>query len=247
VLRAWRARPVRPLITPGNGIVALLNGWRLTGSRAYIEKAEELIRRCVHPQQDLEALNLLDAERRWYYTVFLQALARYLEVKAERGELDDAYAYAQTTLLHYARWMTSHEYPYLEKPDVLEFPTETWAAQDTRKSDVLNLASRHAQEPERSAFRARARFFYETSVSTLAGMATRTFTRPVVLMLTNGYAQGSSELDRPLPRASAMPAAGAHQSFVSQRTRTLHLLVVAAVAVATLVLAAAVRWLGLIP
>jgi hypothetical protein len=124
----------------GNSIVALLNGCRLSGDRRYLTKAEELIRRCVHPANDIPALNLLDVERRWYYTVFLQSLGKYLDFKTERGELDEMYAYARATLLHYARWMAANEHPYLDKPQILEFPTETWAAQELWKSDASGLS-----------------------------------------------------------------------------------------------------------
>ena len=56
--------------------MTLLNAFRLTGSRKYMDKAEGLIRRCVHPADDIEERTLLDAENRWSYTVFLMALAR---------------------------------------------------------------------------------------------------------------------------------------------------------------------------
>jgi len=171
---------------PANSIVALLNGFRLTGDSVYLMKAEELIRRCSHPADDIEALNLLDVERRWFYTVYLQALARYLELKEERNAIDETYAYARAVLLHYAAWMVEHEYPYLEQPEKLEFPNETWAAQEIRKSEVFDYASRYAEGHERSRLLERSRYFFDYAVSTLQNMPRRTFTRPVVLMLTNG-------------------------------------------------------------
>ncbi len=61
------------------------------------------------------------------------------------------YAYARASLLHYARWMAEHEYPYLEKPEILEYPTETWAAQDMRKSEIFDYAARHTTGAERRA------------------------------------------------------------------------------------------------
>ena len=39
-----------------NSIVACLDAWRLTRDRRYDEKAVELLRRCIHPQDDLAAL-----------------------------------------------------------------------------------------------------------------------------------------------------------------------------------------------
>jgi hypothetical protein len=169
-----------------NSIVVCRSAYRLTGDRVFATKADELIRRCIHPRDDLRARNLLDVERRWYYTVFLQALGVYLHEKQESGELDEMYDYAQASLLHYARWMVDHERPYLERPDVLEYPTETWVAQDVRKADVFWWAALHADEEERPTFLGRATDFFEYSMGTLSGMPTRVFTRPVVLLLTNG-------------------------------------------------------------
>src|SRR5262249_35065705 len=88
-----------------NSVAPLLAGHRLTGEPTFLAKAEELIRRVIHPADDVPARNLLDAENRWFYTMFLQSLGRYLAYKAERGERDRMYVYARASLLHYARWM----------------------------------------------------------------------------------------------------------------------------------------------
>ncbi len=170
-----------------NSVLALLDGHRLTGEARFLAKAEELIRRVIHPADDVPARNLLDAENRWFYTMFLQALARYLDYKAELGQLDSMYAYARASLLHYARWMAEHEYPYLEKPDILEYPTETWAAQDMRKSEIFDYAARHTTGAERQRFQERAEFFFRYSTTTLSEMPTRTLCRPVVLLLAYGF------------------------------------------------------------
>ena len=55
-------------------------------------------------------------------------------------------------LLHFARWMADHERPYLDRPELLEFPTETWAAQDIRKSEIFDLAARHASGEDVARF-----------------------------------------------------------------------------------------------
>lgn len=184
---------------PANAIQTLLNAYRLTADREWIRRAEELITRCIHPRDDLAARNLLDAERRWYYTVFLQALGRYLAFKSEIGEEDTVWHYARASLLHYARWMAEHEYPYLEKPEILEYPTETWAAQDMRKCEVFDLAADYTPDAaERARFIERARKFFGASVGTLEQWGTRTWTRPVVLMLSYGYAHLAHEARRPL-------------------------------------------------
>jgi hypothetical protein len=201
----------------GHSIMALLDGDRLTGEGRFLAKAEELIRRCVHPSDDLAARELLDAERRWSYVVFLQALGRYLEHKNERGEIDDAYAYARASLLHYARWMAVHEYPYLEKPEILEYPTETWAAQDIRKSDVFSYAAQHARDGERERFLERAAFFFDASVSTLERLETRTLARPVVLLLSNGLMHLSDEAAAEAPEPAGVTSFGYAVNFLPQK------------------------------
>jgi hypothetical protein len=206
----------------GNSVNVLLDAHRLTGEARFLAKAEQLVRRCIHPADDLARRNLLDAERRWYYTVFLQALGRYLDYKAERGELDFMYAYARASLLHYARWMAAHEYPFLDKPELLEYPTETWAAQDMRKSEVFKLAARHASGEERARFLERSEFFFRSCTGTLLGMETRTLARPVILMLsygfTHAYFQQHPETAAP-PPASEGHDFGRPEAFVPQKVR----------------------------
>jgi hypothetical protein len=206
----------------GNSINALIDAHRLTKEARFLAKAEQLVRRCIHPADDLARRDLLNAERRWYYTVFLQALGRYLDYKAERGELDFPYAYARASLLHYARWMAEHEYPYLDRPEKLEYPTETWAAQDMRKSEVFKLAARHASAEECARFLERSEFFFRSSTGTLRKMETRSLARPVTLMLSYGfmhaYFQQNPETAAP-PPAPAAHDFGRPEAFVPQKVR----------------------------
>jgi hypothetical protein len=191
----------------GNSLNALLVGHRLSGDPRFLAKAEQLIRRVSHPEQDLGRLTLLDAENRWFYTMYLQALGAYLDHKAELGQLDTAYAYAQATLLHYARWMADHEYPYLEKPEILEYPTETWAAQDMRKCAVFQYAMKHASGPERARFAERAAYFFDYAVRKLSGMKERTLCRPVVLLMSYGWSRAwfvaNQDISAPVPPTHA--------------------------------------------
>jgi hypothetical protein len=206
-----------------NSINALLDGHALTGEPSFLAKAEQLIRRCVHPADDLVRYNLIDAEHRWFYTMFLQAVGRYLDHKAERGLLDDRYAYARASLLHYARWMASYERPNLECP-YLHYPTETWPAQDMRKSDVLYYAAKHASGEERARFLARADYFFHYSTNTLSAMKTRALARPVVLLLSNGlmhsYFQQHPEVTAPAPR-TVPEDYGSPERFLPQKIRAI--------------------------
>jgi hypothetical protein len=205
-----------------NSINALLDGHRLTNDAAYLQKAQDLVRRCIHPADDPDARGLSDPESRWSYTVFLQALGKYLEYRFERGLVDMEYQYAQAGLLHYARWMAVHETPYLDRPERLEFPTETWAAQDIRKAAVFEFAARHAPvATERSQFLARASFFFDAAVSTLSARPTCALTRPVVLLLAYGFQRpavdpGNVRLPDRLAVDFGRPA-----SFVAYKRRVL--------------------------
>jgi len=210
-----------------NSLSALMETRRLSGDERFRDKANKLIRRVVHPHDAIENRRLDVPEQRWFYTMFLQSLGRFLHDEVERGELDDLYAYSRASLLHYARWMVEHEHPYLEKPEKLEFKTETWAAQDIRKSDVFLAAALHAEGPERVRFLERARFFHEYSTSTLSGMPTRALARPVVVLLTSGALL--AWFDRQ-PRAAepaplVQPDFGQPTPFEPQRARAVRRLV----------------------
>jgi hypothetical protein len=214
-----------------NSITTLINAHIATGSAEFLDKAEQLIRRCIHPADRIEDRNLLDAERRWFYTMFLQALGRYLDHKAEIGPRDAMYAYTRASLLHYARWMADHEYPYLEHPEKLEYPTETWAAQDMRKSDVFKYAAQHAEGEERIRFLERSDFFFRASTTTLGALPTRTLARPVVLLLTNGfmhaYFQRNPDVKAPRPDVDPTDF-GRPEAFVPQKAQAKRRLVMLA-------------------
>jgi len=172
---------------PANSLNALIDAHRLSGDAAFLRKAEQLVRRVVHPSQDIAALRLDVPEQRWFYTMFLQSLGKYLHYRVERHLVDDEYAYAQGSLLHFADWMAANEHPYFDKPERLEFKTETWPAQDIRKSDVFAYAALHSTGERRSRFVERARFFSNYSLQTLLQAPTRALARPVVVLLGSGF------------------------------------------------------------
>jgi hypothetical protein len=221
-----------------NAVQALLNAARLTGAAEYLNKAHEIVQRVGHPEDDIASLTLLDTERRWSYTVMMQTLARYIDALTAQGCGDDHVRYARATLLHYARWMAAHEYPYLDRPQLLEFPTETWAAQDLRKADVFDLAAMQTSDAdERRRFVERARYFHRTALETLAARPTRTTTRPVVLLLSNGFTRAWYETHGESAKLMAADPGPwpKRRRFVPQRTVAKRRLVGLAAAVAVLV------------
>ena len=171
----------------GNPVSALLDTYALTSDKQYLRKAEEIVRGCIHPHDDIDSRDLLNAETGWSYNVCLQAIGKYLDVKISLNELDYMYAYAQESLLHYAEWMLEHEYPYLEKPDILEFPNETWPAQDLRKSCVFYFAAKHSLGDRKRRFLDKAEFFHNYVISKLNEFETRSLARPIALLMQNRW------------------------------------------------------------
>ncbi|MEZ6142688.1 MAG: hypothetical protein R3B84_19170 [Zavarzinella sp.] len=211
----------------GNSLAALLVGHRLTGEQKFLDKAAELIHRVIHPEDNIATIvgmmhdgkQCIDAENRWFYVMCLVSLGKFLDRKAELGQVDQDYAYARACLLHYARWMLTHEYLYLDRPEILEYPTETWAAQDQWKVEVFQYAALHAEPAEKQKFLDKAAEFYQQSLQQLQALPSRTLCRPVVLLMAHGWQRNwfarNADATRPAPvHQGKFPA---KQQFVPQK------------------------------
>jgi len=170
----------------GNALNTLLDAYILTQDNRYLLRAEDLICRCICPDDDIEKRDLTDVENRWMYTVFLQALCRYLDVKTDENKFDRMWQYSRKSLTHYANWMKDNEYLYLEKPEKLEYPNETWAVQDIRKCNILLYASKYSTSKSDPAFLKKAEYFYHEALNYLYEFDTRSLTRPIALMMLYG-------------------------------------------------------------
>ena len=171
----------------GNSIQSLINGWLLTHDPRYPRQMEAIIRRTIHPRDDVSARELLNAEARWSYTVYLQALPRFLETIPEACVGRSFHAYVRAALCRYADWMSEHEHCYLDTPEQLEYPTETWAAQDLRKGNVLRQAARYTTGEARQKWQQRGSEITEQAWRQLTSFATRGQTRPAALVLQQAY------------------------------------------------------------
>ena len=172
----------------GNALNALVDGFSLMNKRYILDEAETLIKKCVSPDDKIEKRDIFNSEMRWHYLIFMQSMIKYMRLKEERAELDDMYAYARRTLLHYADFMAEKEYPFLRKPQILEYPNETWGAQDMRKSNIFDYASLYTDDEEqKKKFRERADFFFKSSIEDICSFDTKTLTRPVVLLMMYGH------------------------------------------------------------
>jgi hypothetical protein len=188
-----------------NSIQTLLNAWKLTKADQYLNYAAILIRRTIHPRDDIAARQLDNAELRWSYTVYLQALDRFLLETESRYELDEMRAYARESLLHYARWMAEHETFYLDEPAQLEYPTETWAAQELRKGNVLLMAARYASAADATAWRRRAIEILDRAWQSLMSFETRSCTRALALVLQQGHLEASLRAAESVPSEASGP------------------------------------------
>jgi hypothetical protein len=215
---------------PGRGagysVNALLDAFRLCAERRYLQKSEELIRRVIHPRDDQDAMHLRDPESRWSYTVFLQVLGKYLDVKVELGEEDESFKYARASVLGYADWMLKNETPFRERFDEVEYPTETWPAHDIRKSCVFDYAAKYGPREAREAFTKKAAFFFAEAIEGVSSFDSRSCTRPMAILLANGVQRGASRLDLPQRDWGAVKAEsyGEPSRFVPQKERVKRML-----------------------
>jgi len=168
----------------GNYIFALLDTYVLTQQQSTLYQIEDIIKNTVHPLDDLDERELDNIEISWFYTVFFQAVCRYLQTKEENADLNDEFYYARDSLLHYANWMIKHEYPYLEKPEILEFPNHTWSAQDIRKVNILLFARYYSNELS-DAYSKKADEIYAYITDSLSSEKTRTYTRILAILMQN--------------------------------------------------------------
>ena len=104
----------------------------------------------------------------------------------------------------------------------MQYPNETWAAQDLRKVEVFQYAAKHADGADKAKFLERAEWFFTTSVNTLAGFETRSLCRPVVLVMRYGWPrawwQRHPDAAAPLPTVAVSEAEfGAWRMFVPQK------------------------------
>lgn len=167
----------------GNYIQALLDRFELLGNLSDVEMAGHIIRNTISTSDKLELLS--DVETTWFYTVLLQAVSRFIVLKNQLQQYDGDYQYATKSLAHYAKWMAQHEYAYLDKPEILEFPNQTWSGQDLRKICILRFATNFLDEATKSAAILKAEELEENVVSRLSGSKECESTRVLCLMMQN--------------------------------------------------------------
>lgn len=168
----------------GNYLNTMLDAYWLTLEPTWMQQAERIIRSTLHPADDLTERDLADTETSWSYLIFLASLARYLDMKLLTGQRDDAFRYALACMEAYAGWICANEKPFLQEPEKLEFPNDTWVAQDIRKAMLLFQAASFL--PARSdEFRHSAEKWLNYVTSHLKDSPERQLTRIQVILLQN--------------------------------------------------------------
>ncbi|WP_166423999.1 hypothetical protein [Paraglaciecola sp. 20A4] len=167
-----------------NYLNALLDSYILTSDTTLLHAVEHVICHTVHPDEDVSSRNLENVEETWFYTVFLQSVVRYLDIKRAAEDFNQAFYYARDCLLNYADWMQVKEYMYLDKPDILEYPNDTWTAQDLRKAHVLSAAYFYSNKSAEQYLNT-ALTIENQVASRLAQSKTKTYTRIMVLLMQN--------------------------------------------------------------
>jgi len=196
----------------GNYIRALLDCFELEADQQYIDKAGDIIRETIGPLDDMNDRDLADVENTWFYTIFLQALVDFLDVKQHLQQHDTDFHYARDCLLHYASWMVENEVPNLESRQPLEFRNDTWVAQDSRKAAILHAAYRYAHT-NRSPYLKKARFFKHYVLTHLEKSDTAHYTRIQAILLQNHNPVGYQWIEQaPLPISSPAPDAAGHNT-----------------------------------
>jgi hypothetical protein len=143
LLKGERPSPHQYPFTRGTGnyLNALLDASLLEPGEDWLEHAEGVIRKTIHPADNIEKRDLLEVETGWSYLILMTSIARYLYLKREAGETDSHYNYTRLAFIHYANWIRENERPFLSDPGQLEFPNDTWVAQDVRKAMLMFQAA----------------------------------------------------------------------------------------------------------
>jgi len=168
----------------GNYITALLDSIELSGQWSELGQVGSIIRQTVHPRENLAERELLDVENAWFYTVFLQSVARFLFLKESLDQIDADYWYARHSFMHYLDWMLNHEKFYLSQPDQLEFPNDTWVAQDIRKANLFYWGWYFAEQTE-PKFLEQATSFFQYIEETLSASKEKHYTRILAILMQN--------------------------------------------------------------
>ncbi|WP_421132049.1 hypothetical protein [Alteromonas sp. A079] len=182
----------------GNYLQALMDKYTVLNTPEDLQKCAHIIENTVSPDDDISQRNFENVELTWFYTVFFQAVCRFIHIKERLEENDYAYQHAVKSLKHYVTWMLNSEYVYLEKPDILEFPNETWTGQDIRKLCLFAFAKAYLPELA-NAIEQKKNTMQKTLITRLANSEESQTTRVLCLMMQNTNFAAYEAMPQPMP------------------------------------------------
>ncbi len=168
----------------GNYLNALLDASLLEPDKDWLKQAEVAISKTIHSADTIEDRNLLEVETGWSYLILMTSIARYLHIKREFGDTGTHFTYAHDAFMHYAHWMLENERPFLSDPEQLEFPNDTWVAQDIRKAMLMFQAA--VLDPANAkSFRNRGNQWLTEICETLAKGEQKHYSRILIILMQN--------------------------------------------------------------
>lgn len=169
-----------------NYLNAILDMHLLTQSEQYLHHGLWVALHTVSLEDSLDELGLDNIEENWFYTVWLQAVTRLIERLTDQPKFATARANLFTLVGRFAKWMCAHESPYLTRANELEYPNQTWSAQDMRKVDVLMFAAIQASsKQDKQDYLAKALEIEQYIHQALMNSDERFFTRIQALVMQN--------------------------------------------------------------
>ncbi|MHA7924497.1 MAG: hypothetical protein ACX936_04805 [Marinobacter sp.] len=200
MLRGERLMPHRYPFTRGTGnyLNALLDAWLLEPLGPWLERAESVIRDTIHPGDNIDQRDLLNVETGWSYLILLASVVRYLALKEEVDEKDETYRYALESFLRYAAWMRTNERPFLADPEQLEFPNDTWVAQDVRKAMLMFQAASY-DTGNAEAYHAKGQEWLDYVCDRLENSSEAEYARILIILMQNYGPQHLEPATEPVP------------------------------------------------
>jgi len=202
----------------GNFVRALINCYRLTGEKAYLTRAEAVIENTLSATDDIALRGFNDIEGSWFYTVMLQEVADYLQLKRQENSLDESFTRILHAYFHYVEWMLENELPFLEQEDKLEFVNNTWTAQDMRKANIFYIAYELASA-NRILYKNKAQYFREYVIKSLNDSDSPWYTRVQAILHQNQGPNTLMYVDTPIdPKLENLAAVSIPDCFYSRQS-----------------------------
>lgn len=206
----------------GNYINTLLDASMLEPDEGWLDLAESVIRSTIGPMDNIEERGLLDAETGWHYLVLLSAMTRYLWMKLDNNTIDEPYHYTLASLRHYWRWMVKNERPFKDDSENLEFPNDTWVAQDFRKAVLMRQAALF-DTAHRKIYEEKASEWSRYVTQKLQASEERFFTRILIILLQN---YGPHSFQTPIPeKGQLLSSPNTNRMALTKARSTLRVLI----------------------